>query len=120
MAYPMAPTTQNLPSCCQLRTERSEASARRRDGGRVAAGRSTVAREGSASGASDSRDSLDPRAGGLEFSERLVLLYDERLDEAIRPEEQIAKLPELSALADNGTSEELAQRPRPAAIEPNV
>src|SRR3954449_1607657 len=100
---------QNLPSCCQLRTERSEATRRGRAGWRGAAGRSTVAREASASSASGRGDmlGLDRHRGRLYLVHDSVPLHDKCLDAAVGRDEKVAQL----------VAEKVAQGPRAVAIE---
>src|SRR3954468_9355583 len=92
-----APTTQNLPSCCQLRTERSDATRRGRGGWTVAAGRATVDREGSASFPSGCGNTR-------------VLLRDERLDRAVGREQEVVHL----------ATEQVAQGSRAVPVEVDV
>jgi hypothetical protein len=48
---------------------------------------------------------------------RLVPFYDERLDEAVEADLEVAKLPDLLSLAQDAAAEELAQGACPSAIE---
>src|SRR5215831_11475724 len=108
MTYPIAPTTQNLPSCCQFRTERSDATRRGRAGWRVAAGRPTVARERSFCSSSGCGDTLglDRRARRPNLPDALVLLHDERLDVPARQEQEVAQLAELASPAHHGVAQQ--------------
>src|SRR5437763_15400369 len=109
MRYPTAPTAQNLPSSCQLRTERSDAHARRRCVESGAAGRATVASESSASGTSGCGDIFDSHAGGLDLAHGAVLLHHERGDGSVRRDEEIAQYPELVLRVRDGPAEKCPQ-----------
>src|SRR4051812_33079578 len=88
----------------------------------VAAGRSTVVRESSASAGSGRRNTLgsDRPARRPTLPNAFVSCHDERLDAAVRPDEQVAQLSAVATTGHDGTAEELAQRPGALAVEAEI